>query len=260
MSSVQLSNIVKIRTGLISLLLVVFLASPQVYADSENKWRYGGNLYFWVADLNVETVSGQDVEVDFDTIMDNLDAAFMGGLNARKNRWSWSADLIYLKIGAKERLAAGLPNRPIELNVEADLGQTTVAFTATGGYELSRTDTAQLDFIFGARHLSVDTDLEFDFPSGINRKISDSPTVTDAIIGLRGTKELNDRWYLNYYGDVGSGDADLTWQAALGVNYRFSKVQATAGYRILQWQLDGDGLLNEYEISGPYLGVRFFFN
>jgi len=41
---------------------------------------------------------------------------------------------------------------------------------------------------------------------------------------LRGTTELNDKWYLSYYGDVGAGGSDLTWQAALAANYRMNRL------------------------------------
>jgi len=70
---------------------------------------------------------------------------------------------------------------------------------------------------------------------------------------------LGDKWYLNYYADIGTGESDLTWQALAGVNYTLSKVDVGVGYRILQWQLDGSGYLDEFEISGPYalLAIKF---
>jgi hypothetical protein len=31
------------------------------------------------------------------------------------------------------------------------------------------------------------------------------------------------------------------------------------GYRILEWRLDGKGVLDEFQISGPYAGIIFNF-
>jgi hypothetical protein len=39
---------------------------------------------------------------------------------------------------------------------------------------------------------------------------------------LRGTTELNDKWYLSYY--VGAGGSDIAWHAALAANYRMNRL------------------------------------
>ena len=33
----------------------------------------------------------------------------------------------------------------------------------------------------------------------------------DGVVGLMGVKTINDKWYFDYYGDVGAGDSKLTW-------------------------------------------------
>lgn len=90
------------------LCLGLLFTLPSAIAEpGETTWQYGANVYLWVADLNIETVQNQDVTVDFNDIVKNLEMAFMGTLNARKDRWSAMADTIYMKIGAKEDITAG---------------------------------------------------------------------------------------------------------------------------------------------------------
>ena len=43
---------------------------------------------------------GRDVDVSVDDLINNLNMAFMGDLEARKSKWSLAADLIYLNVGA----------------------------------------------------------------------------------------------------------------------------------------------------------------
>jgi hypothetical protein len=64
---------------------------------------------------------------------------------------------------------------------------------------------------------------------------------------LRGTTELNDKWYLSYY--VDAGDSDITWQAALAANYRMKKADLVFGYRYLDFDLDGFGSIDELNIG-----------
>ena len=89
-------------------------------------------------------------------------------------------------------------------------------------------------------------------------KESDSASNLDGVVGIRGRTDLSDRWYLTYYADVGTGDSDLTWQAFAGINYQFQAVDVTLGYQHLDWEFD-DQLLDDLEMSGPALGVKFSF-
>ena len=92
---------------------------------------------------------------------------------------------------------------------------------------------------------------------------SDSGSVLDGVIGLRGVTPLSEQWFLTYYADVGTGDTDSTWQALGGLGYRFQSVDAVAGYRYLKWNFDsnnaGGKLFDDLDFSGPYAGVRFRF-
>ena len=91
----------------------------------------------------------------------------------------------------------------------------------------------------------------------ISRSVSESESGSnwDAVVGLRGETDLSDRWYLTYYGDVGAGDSDLTWQAAAAVNYRLEKVALSLGYRYIEWDFDDFGPFNDLDLSGAFAGV-----
>jgi hypothetical protein len=59
-------------------------------AQAADDWRFAGTLCLWAAGINGETVGGADIDVDFDTLLDNLDMGFMGAVEARRGT-AWSA-------------------------------------------------------------------------------------------------------------------------------------------------------------------------
>lgn len=94
----------------------------------------------------------------------------------------------------------------------------------------------------------------------ISKGIDETDTVWDGFIGLAGKTRLNDKWSLTYYGDVGGGGSDMTWQAHASVDYSVTKtIDLTAGYRHMDWQFDDFGPLDELYVTGPYVGAKFRF-
>ena len=85
-------------------------------------------------------------------------------------------------------------------------------------------------------------------------------SVWDGVIGVRGSVDLNENWFLPYHADVGAGQSDLTWQAMGGVGYRFGWGELILAYRYLEWDLMSDRRLDTISFSGPGLAAKFYFN
>ena len=231
-------------------------------ASAEN-WQFGGEIYLWGAGIGGETSAGDDIDISFSDILKNLDMAFMGSLAARKGKWTLFTDVIYLNVSddKSRTTTADLIDRPV--TAKLDVGLKAWVVTAAGAYAVHESDRTRLDVLAGGRYLWVKPDLEFRIeevgPFGPWRqRVAESEDFLDAIVGVRGKTELSDKWYLTYYGDIGTGDSDLTWQLLAGFNYRFSKVDATFGYRYVKWKFD-DFTLDNLNLSGPYAGVKFDF-
>ena len=86
----------------------------------------------------------------------------------------------------------------------------------------------------------------------------ESGDIVDGIVGVRGRTALSDKWYMNYLADIGAGGSDLTRQALVGLNYRFSKVNAAFGYRYLTWERNNN-TFDDLDLSGPYAGDKVQF-
>ena len=99
------------------------IAMEQTASDGE--WRYKASLYLWGAGIGGTSSSGGDVDVSFSDIIDNLDMAAMGAIEARKGKVSILADVIYLDLSASQGWTENVPvgniNIPTNVNAAVEL-------------------------------------------------------------------------------------------------------------------------------------------
>ena len=240
--------------------------APSATAGEQTGWQLETTLYGWYAGmdgtiLSPGPVGGEgDLEVDAADILDNLQMAFMGTMEARHGKWAVVTDLVYLNMSNDASISLKVgppPGRTV--NATADLDFTSWVVNTGIGYDLAEGDWGKLGLIGGVRYLSVDIDGSFGLggPYPLNR--SEFEEFWNGFVGLRGAIHLNENWYLPYYADLGTGDSDLTWQLFAGIGYRFGWGDVRAGYRYLGFEQDGEGVVEDMSISGPAMGVVFRF-
>jgi opacity protein-like surface antigen len=226
--------------------------------DPAKDWSFGADIYLWAADVGGETSRGNDIDISFSDLMENLDFGFMGVGHVYHDKWHASLDVLYLDLSDENGKDVTLPDDRT-LSGRADLSLTSWVLTPVVGYVALETERFQLEPFAGARYLNLDTSLDIRVNER-TRNFSDSEGLWDGIVGVRGDVNLDENWYLPYYADVGTGDTDLTWQAMAGVAYRINQtVDVGVTYRYLEWQFDDNALINDLNFSGPMLGARFRF-
>jgi len=231
------------------LLLVSLCAFAVVFsgtaAAQEDDWQFVTETYGWYASLGGDTASGSDIDVETDTLIDDLDFAFMGAFGAQKGKWSFGLDVIYMDL---EDDTTGRLGGNINVEVENWI------VTPLAGYNVLDSDKTRLDIVAGARYLSLKTDLTTE-----RLDLSVNDHVWDVIVGLRGEIKLDEKWYLPFYGDIGTGDSELTWQVSGGIGYRFEKFDVVVTYRYLNWEFDDSRVFDTLDVSGPQAGVKIRF-
>ena len=235
----------KTQTGVIIALLVLCWANFASAQDT-NSWQHELTIYGWLTDIG-GTVhapgapgSGQDFTVDVSDIIDSLEFALMGTWASKKGKWSIIADVLYSDVGDSAN------------GVEVDLA--TWLINGGIGYDLMQTDQGTLAVIGGVRYLSIEPEVK---TSRISRSVSEG--FVDGMIGIRGNINFNDKWYLPYYADIGTGDSDLSYQLFAGIGYRFDWGNIRLGYRFLGYEMKDDAPMQDMDLSGPILGVGFQF-
>jgi hypothetical protein len=251
-----------IRIAIAALAWQLASPAPVRAADpaAPESWKIDGEIYLWGASIGATTVTGGDIDVGFDTIMKNLDMAFMGALGARKGKWSIVVDAIYMDVSADRTGAIALPDGSVATSSNLVLKSWVVGPSA--GYNVVDTGAFTLDVLAGARYLYLKPTLsaQVDGPlEGRFRQFSDSANIWNGIVGVRGRVSLCPRWFFPYYADIGAGASKLTWQASGGVGYGFGWIEVTAAYRYLDWNLKNLKVFDDLNFGGPLLGAKIYF-
>ena len=219
-------------------------------------WDYTAAIYLWGAAIGGTTVGGQELDVPFGDIVDNLDMGYMGHFDARKGKWTVAVDAVYLKVGDNV-LSPG----PID-----KFQFRSWIVTPYAAYNVVDSGQWDLNLLAGARYLYMKPKLTFSpilpgapiIPGSGTVSVSDSNW--DGIIGMKGNYKLNEKWFMPFHFDVGSGDSDMTWQAFAGVGYKYENFDVVAGYRYLEWEFDDAFVgFTDFDLSGPMIGAKFRF-
>lgn len=151
---------------------LVTLLAAQGAAAQDAPRTYSATFYGWFPGMttSVETSVGTiESETSASDSLSALDMAFMGTLGAKKGRWGFVGDLLYVDL-------SNTADTPLALYGDA---RVEVAATALSGYALYRVTTGPalvLDVGAGFRALDHDVDLHLSSGSlpGVSQDLSDN--------------------------------------------------------------------------------------
>jgi len=178
-------------------------------------WSFELEPYLMITSIDGDTSIGRftgiPVVVDFSTILDNLDMAFMGHFEAHhQSGWGFWIDYGFMDLGPEEKgpLGGTLP-----VNIRQGVLEAVALYRQDSG-------TSQLDYFAGIRWWDNDIDVMIDpaFTPG-SRTAGIEVDWVDFIVGARWTETLNENWKFRMHGDIGTGGSDLTYGASAGFTY-----------------------------------------
>jgi hypothetical protein len=265
-------------TRLAALAAALSAVAPAMAADpaGSGDWHYRAAIYAYMPSIDGTTSfpdsgGGSGITVSGDQLLDALEFAFMGNLEAHNGRWGGFTDFVYLNLGADKSgtrdfsLGPGALDPSISANL--DYGLKGWSWTLAGEYRLVSDPALSLDLLAGARLFDIEQTLTWNVSGNLGTpplvSASGNATVNlelwDAIVGVKGRYALgkDGKWSLPFYLDVGTGDSDLTVQAAAGVSRAFEWGEVSAVWRYLGYELDANKPVQEVSFNGPQIGVAF---
>lgn len=205
-----------------------------------------------------------DISVGPVDYLENLSGVFMIAGEARYAPVSLFTDFIYLDFSDEDANVRSIdgsgPLPPIDVGSTFDL--TGMLWTLAGGYDLIDSDSLRLQTFGGVRYLSVESEVNWRLsgPFGLfpeSGSVENDSESWDGLVGARGEFRAGG-WFFPYYADIGAGGSDLTWQALVGVGYRWGWGDVRLDYRALHYE-DDDDLVQQMDFDGPALGATFRF-
>jgi hypothetical protein len=216
------------RIGM-ALLVLVALSFP-AYAEGPppaDKWTFGVQPYLWLpsisGDLNYSAPGGSpSVDVSSDTLLDELDFAFMLNAEARKGRWAIVTDFIYLDLdGGDSKVKSvtfsgpgGLVEVPVNVTGSVDATLAGVVWQLAGAYTVAGNEHTSLDVLLGFRYFGIEATTDWNLSGTITGpgpgqsfartgSIKESDDLWDGIVGIRGRIGLGSgKWGIPYYLDA----------------------------------------------------------
>jgi len=240
----------------------LFCASPVMAegSGSSSNWEYAAEIYLWAPKITATTPRG-DSQLPFYKIIDDLQFTFMGAVGARKDKWTFVTDLVYLNINNDINGVRDLPGpggAALDVTGEAKLKSWIV--TPTVGYAIHDSEKARIEILGGVRYLDLKAELQASVNGNERFDRSMSEGYWDAIIGARANFSLNEHWYIPIHFDIGTGETDGTWQGFAGVGYKFEKFNTILAYRYLDYNFDeSNKVLEDLNVKGLFLGFMFKF-
>ena len=249
---------------LLLIVLVAYLPVTATAQDTPGKddLKFYVALYGWMPNIYGESGTDSDFEIDLDDILDDLQFMVMANVGVKKDKWEVYADVIYMDLEADNN-SIGRLKGVVPVNVDTDVELNAWVVTPKVTYNLIEKDKFKMNILAGARYLYLDVDLKVDIDDVRDHGISGSGSVSDnwwdAVVGITGEVTLNEKWFMPYYFDIGTGQMELTFNLFGGIGYRFNRVDLEAGWRYMRWNFDDNPALDNLYISGPIVGFRYRF-
>lgn len=256
--------------------LASLAAGSAAAEETADELRFRATIYGWFPGLSGTTefpsgAGGPSINVNAKDLLEDLKMAFMGTFEVQSGKWGGLVDWFYADVGSDKTGTRDFSihgqTLPVGLTANLSLDIKTNIVTLAGTYSLIESPSYSTGLVFGARMLSMDQTLNWAFngtgPIGVARAgtADISATNWDAIVGVRGRARFgaDHRWFVPYYGDIGSGQSKFTWQAMLGVGYSFGWGDVIAAWRYLDYDFKSGEPLQSITFNGIAVGASFRF-
>ena len=251
-----------LKMALMAASLTVALTANAATVDktdeeaAASEWKKSFELYFWLPRIYINTADDSGYEkLTLSTILRNLNFMTMIDLNAQKDKWSMGADMIYMHL--TDKITAD-PHPPLD-DPKAHISMRAFISTFGGSYQFFDKGRTELHALAGVRYLYIRLPIEYDIDGVESFGVDLGGHNWNGVIGMRGKTTFNDKLYMDYYADLGTGQARNTYQIKLGGGYRLKYFTFTAGFRYLRWNFDSSEDLDNLRVIGPYVGAKWFF-
>ncbi|QOL25078.1 hypothetical protein LP316_12305 [Thalassotalea sp. LPB0316] len=197
-------------------LVTSLLFSPLVKADD---WAFVINPYLQATtiegDAGIGRINADAVQVDFDKILETLDAAAMINFKGKHDSgWGFIVDYAFMDL--KDDIAT-----PRDGIASARVRQGVLQVE---GLYSQQNNKGTIDYLFGLRWWDNDYALDLTLPIADKEvRFRRDEDWVDYFIGARWTGDINRNWSYSLRGDLGMGGADFTSSLEGGLLYHFNR-------------------------------------
>ncbi|MHC4081533.1 MAG: outer membrane protein [Planctomycetota bacterium] len=243
----------------------------EISPPPQSDWRLDLYLAGWIplefrGDFTIDSKTSR-VNLDLDTILDDLEAIFESGVEITNDEWSVVIWGLYVELETDVKTETFFGEFDTDLDAKLGIVDAVVA-RRIGEWPLvaSETGTWSLDVLGGFRYWSVDIEVKEKGFFGIDPSGSEKDDWVDPLVGWRILFDISEKFDASLRADIGGfrigSAADLTWSVTAVGRFRFTpNVGLIAGYRYLDqdWSSGGGSTEYDFYIHGPIVGLSIKF-
>lgn len=227
-------------------------------------WEFMIEPYLMGTSIEGDFGSGRieqaEIDVDFGTLLENLDMAGMIHMEAiSPGNIGFALDYGFMDSSGGKSFDTG---QGIDARVRQGVLEAQVFYR-------NQLQNASIDYIAGVRWWDNDIDIDVDLPN-LEQRLSASVEEdwVDFVVGLRWYSYLSENWAFELYGDIGGLDfaSEFTSTVKLGVQYKMTDLLTLDVKYKATWVDYEDGTPGEpgyfsYDTvtHGPVVGLVFTF-
>lgn len=239
------------------LAATIFIGYVVPAQAQESDWEYTASAYLFAPETSTSMgtpIGVADVSLSFSETLENLDFAFMGAIEARKDKWGFIGDYMFTDVEFQRDFSGRAVSQ----------ATTTVETQIFAGYAIYRVHSDQktkVDLGGGYRWFKTEPDFGLTGNAGATVNFGSEASWVNPLLAARVSVDFSDRWSGILFADYGgfSGDSE-SWQALVTADYAINdNWLLRAGYRHLRVDHEINGLPYSFEQSGPVLGLSYKF-
>lgn len=227
-------------------------------ADSKGSgWQFGFAPYLYFSGLKGTIgARGRTAEIDLSTgdVLSNLKFGLMGVSDARKGRFVFVNDLIWIK-------SSKTVDTPGGLFTSIRLRSNQFILNPEAGYRAVESKMGSIDVLGGVRIMSIKNSLDFRSGTLPGFNVSERKTWATPVVGARGLANLSPKFFVNGKFDFGGGFGGFTGQVYAGAGFRITpRIALVGGWRYMETRYsDNSGFLFNTRMNGVVTGALFTF-
>lgn len=246
------------RLALSAMLLAAPVAIAQAAEGDSLTWTF--TPYIFAPSISVDLQTNPEIDFDdpsissqsqFSDILDKIDMAFMGHLEAQGDSFGGFVDVMYIDLGDNQDFDRFYTN--------SDL--SAIVLDAAGVWNPGEERYRGFEVIAGLRYIDLDfqANLVPDDPQFDAVRFDNNDSYSDFLIGARYIGDFNPKWGYALRADGSFGQTDGTYNLQALLTYKFTHGVLSGGYRYFDVSLPvgNNGGDLDLTLNGPVFGYTF---
>ena len=233
-----------------------FIPTPAPAAG--DVWEFQFTPYAWIAGTSGTVAIGNRTAHVSSSITDtsvHINFAFMGALEAHRNKLTVLVDMQYSNLGT-DNATPGPGFTAVETKTKTFILDPEVGYRFGENKDKGRF----AEVLGGIRYWHLTEQLNFTAGILPAQQVSASRDWVDAVVGLRGKAALSKKWFVTGKMDLGGGGAKFTYQFFGGVGVMVAKkIALIGGFRDLYVNKNSPTFTYKISLHGPVFGLGFKF-